>query len=203
MEFTLHYRGVLKATGKPAHKHELRCHFHSQLKELWDQLPLSSVRNDALNLSPPDSSHKQWPNDNLKELAEICQFPSLIKPVGTFNFVPLINQRLNMVAELKVTLLRPEPPGSIITQSGDIDNRLKTLFDALKIPEENALPAGSHPKSDEDPFHCLLEDDNLITNISVSTDRLLEKILDKSEVILLIHVLTKVTLSTIVNISLS
>jgi hypothetical protein len=153
MEFALHYRGILKAAGRPAHKHELRCHFHSQLKKLWNQLPLSVVRNDALNPSPPDPSQKQWPSDNLKKLAEIAQFPSLIKPVGNFNFVPLVNQRLNIVAELKVTLLRPEPPGAIITQGGDIDNRLKTLFDALKIPEKSALPSGTHPKSDEDPFH--------------------------------------------------
>jgi predicted ATP-grasp superfamily ATP-dependent carboligase len=51
--------------------------------------------------------------------------------------------------------------------------------------------------------HCLLENDNLITSISVSTDRLLEQVVDESEVILVIRVLTKVTLSTPVNISLS
>ena len=203
MEFTLHYHGILKSAGSPEHKHEVRCHFHRQLKELCNQLPLSSVRNEALNPSPPNPSQKQWSSDNLKKLAEISQFPSLIKPVGPFNFVPVVNQRLYMVAELKVTLLRPEPPGAIITQGGDIDNRLKTLFDALKVPEESALPVGSHPESDEDPFHCLLEDDNLITSISVSTDRLLEQVERESEVILVIRVLTKVTLSTPANISLS
>ena len=52
-------------------------------------------------------------------------------------------------------------------------------------------------------IHSILEDDNLITSISVSTDRLLEQVVDKSEVILVIHVLTKVTLSTPVNILLS
>lgn len=38
MEFTLHYRGPLKAaTGRNKrkdHKHDLRRHFHKQLKEL-------------------------------------------------------------------------------------------------------------------------------------------------------------------------
>ncbi len=202
MEFTLHYRGSLKAKGDPEHKHELRCHFHRQLRELWNQLPLSTVRDDALNPNPPDLSQKEYGSDNLRRLAEITPFPSLIKPVGAFNFVPLISQKLAMVAELKVTLLRPEPPGAIITQGGDIDNRLKTLFDALKIPNKNALPAGSCPRPDENPFHCLLEDDNLITSISVSTDRLLEQVGDKSEVILVIYVLTKVTASTVNNISL-
>jgi hypothetical protein len=47
---------------------------------------------------------------------------------------------------LKITLLRPEEPGAIILQSGDIDNRLKTLFDALSVPAQpNQLPKNDAP----------------------------------------------------------
>jgi hypothetical protein len=89
-------------------------------------------------------------------------------------------------------LLRPEPPGSIISQGGDIDNRLKTLFDALKVPTEpTALPLSAKPTDDENPFFCLLQDDNLITKVQVSTDRLLDSCESTSEVVLLIHVTTK------------
>ena len=54
---------------------------------------------------------------------------------------------------------------------GDIDNRIKTLFDALKVPSKADLDV-ERPESTE-PFFCLLEDDALITNFSVETDRLL------------------------------
>jgi len=96
------------------------------------------------------------------------------------------------VTELDISLLRPEPLGSIITQSGDIDNRLKTLLDALKVPiSPGALPASEKPGPEEDPFFCLLEDDSLITRISVSTDRLLEPGIKPSEAVIQIHVTTK------------
>lgn len=51
---------------------------------------------------------------------------------------------------------------------GDIDNRLKTLFDALRLPNQtNELVGYDNPAPDENPFFCLLEDDSLITHVSV------------------------------------
>ena len=182
MEFTLYYRGELKVNGKPKAKQELRRHFHSQLKNLWSQMPLNEM-NSFLDLNP--------------EQGKI----SIIKTIGNFNFAPLVTEKLNLIAELKITMLRPESPGSIITQSGDIDNRLKTLFDALKIPKEpTAIPNNDNPSESENPFFCLLEDDSLITKVQVDTDRLLEECQNKSEVVLLIHVTTKTTRSSWDNI---
>lgn len=100
-------------------------------------------------------------------------------------------------------MLRPEPPGSIITQAGDIDNRLKTLFDALKVPKEaSALPPNDDPQEGETSFFCLLEDDNLITKVSVGTDRLLDPCQSSSEVVMLIHVTTKATRASYANTGL-
>lgn len=45
---------------------------------------------------------------------------------------------------MEITLLRPEPPGSIVS-SGDIDNRLKTLFDALELAKGTIIPSLFHP----------------------------------------------------------
>lgn len=90
-------------------------------------------------------------------------------------------------------MLRPEPPGNVLTQSGDIDNRLKTLFDALAVPQLQAIPSGSSPTDDERPFYCLLEDDNLVTAISVQVDELLEPDADRNEVDLTIKVVTRAT----------
>jgi hypothetical protein len=111
--------------------------------------------------------------------------------VGTHGFVPLVTQELHLVAEVAVTMLRPEPPGRLITQGGDIDNRLKTLFDALRMPTISELPASFQAPAGGRPFFCLLEDDNLITSVSVRTEQLLEPGASDSEVILLLDVQTR------------
>jgi hypothetical protein len=184
MEFTLHYHGDLKANRGPRDKQLLRRHFHSQLAILWRQVPLNE-RQELLEKEPGKGKI------------------SIIRVVNGFDFAPLVNEQLNLIAELKITLLRPEPPGSIITQAGDIDNRLKTLFDALKVPKEaTAIPREDKPSSGETPFFCLLEDDNLITKVSVETDRLLNPCQSSSEVEMLIHVTTKTTRASWANMGL-
>lgn len=171
MEFTLYYRGTLKANGGLKDKHKLRKCFHKQLSILWDQKPLKAFSKNLLNESYPGN---------------------LLRKVGNFRFAPLVTERIALIAEIDIFLLRPEPPGAIITQSGDIDNRLKTLLDALRMPKSpEEIPQDTAADTNEDPFFCLLEDDNLITRISVTTDRLLESNIDPSEVVLTIHVTTK------------
>ena len=184
MEFTLYYRGELKANGRPKEKQELRRFFHVQLKRLWQQIPLNEY-HEMLEKEPANGSI------------------GIIQSINGFNFAPLVSEGLNLIAELRITLLRPEPPGSIITQAGDIDNRLKTLFDALKVPAEpTAIPSDDHPEEGEEPFYCLLEDDNLITKVQVETDRLLDECKTTSEVVLLIHVTTKATRPSWANMGL-
>jgi hypothetical protein len=99
--------------------------------------------------------------------------------------------RVHLVADLDILLLRPEAPGNIVTTGGDIDNRLKTLLDALRVPSVQEIPKDLMPREDEAPFHCLLEDDSLITSVRVQTDRLLEPTKGESEVVAIIHVTTK------------
>jgi Holliday junction resolvase RusA-like endonuclease len=161
MDFMLFYRGSLKSNGNPKHKHNIRKHFHPQLKQLWNQEPL-------------------------------LHFQSVVEPVKVddFRFKPLVCQELHLVAQLHVTLLRPEAPGSIITTGGDIDNRVKTLLDSLKIPEPGALPHDSRVDEDEVPFFCLLEDDHLVTELMVSTVQLLEPMVNRNEVVVLLKVTT-------------
>ena len=72
--------------------------------------------------------------------------------------------------------MRRDAPGSAI-QAGDVDNRIKTLIDALRKPENaNELRGNEPPQDDEIPFYCLLEDDRLISSFSVETDRLLDEL---------------------------
>jgi hypothetical protein len=61
---------------------------------------------------------------------------------------------------------------------------------------EAEIPNGDLPQEDEDPFYCLLQDDSLITKISVDTDRLLGSNEKSNYVQLLIKVRTKGLSST-------
>ena len=66
-------------------------------------------------------------------------------------------------------MLRPNKPGGVI-HHGDIYNRIKTLCDALKRPNLQPEIGADKPLLDEDPFFVLLEDDRLISHLSVETD---------------------------------
>ena len=185
MEFTLSYRGPLKANGDTREKHRIRREIHKQLSELWKHPPLGHLADMLLVDQPAPVT------------------VSLIQTIEKFKFAPLVSSRLGLFAELAITLLRPHPPGALIAEGGDIDNRLKTLLDALRMPKNGSeLPNGEVPQKNETPFFCLLEDDGLISSLSVSTDRLLEPGLSSSEVLLLLHVRTKVYSRTYANISL-
>jgi hypothetical protein len=78
-----------------------------------------------------------------------------------------------LLCGLDVLFLRPDRPGGVVW-AGDIDNRIKTLIDALRIPEANERYAQRTPGPDEQPFFCLLEDDKLVSKLSIETDQLLE-----------------------------
>lgn len=131
---------------------------------------------------------------------------STLNHIGPFEIVPLASERMNLIAELYITFLRPEEPGSIISQGEDIDNRLKTLFDGLRMPKDHSELSSDQalntPAMNEVPFYCLLEDENLITKIQVETQRLLTPAPRKASVLLVIKVVTKGTAVTWKNLSL-
>jgi hypothetical protein len=58
--------------------------------------------------------------------------------------------------------------------SGDIDNRIKTIIDALEVPQANDGYASMTPDAVEDPFFCLLEDDKYLNHVAVETANLLD-----------------------------
>jgi hypothetical protein len=91
---------------------------------------------------------------------------------GNFRFVPLVAKCFATACCLDILLLRPEGSDPLVSQAGDIDNRIKTLFDALRIPKPDETE-GLTPAEGENPFFCLLEDDALILEFHISTDRLL------------------------------
>jgi hypothetical protein len=167
VKFTLIYQGPLKAKSggdksRTLHEHEIRKIMHRQLKELWKiQYPLPG-------LSTGLASHIAGPGRNAQTLvAKLCVHK------GAFKFVPLISNQTGLVCRLDIQFLRRSAPGEIVKHGGDLDNRLKTLFDALRIPD--SVGDDVQPENSEMPFfYCLLQDDALIIEVNVSTDILLE-----------------------------
>ncbi len=88
-----------------------------------------------------------------------------------FKFRPIIDKKNR--CSLDILFLRSDAPGKGF--AGDIDNRVKTLLDALSVPGENELlPLDSPPDKHEKPLFCLLEDDSLVTQLSVEMDHLFD-----------------------------
>ena len=135
------------------------------------------------------------PNAGESEKATGLDFMALNFTKFGYRFVPLISKEFGIACSLDILFLRRDGPGNLIRSGGDIDNRIKVLFDALTVPTYNEQVHGMPPEKGEDPFFCLLEDDNLITDVKVTTDRLLLPAKEDEhihDVHLTLHVVTKI-----------
>lgn len=163
VEFRLIYRGILLSDsgsgGRSKHKHDIRRCFHSQLKELWRTHPDLRPRASLKKIDGTGKTLLDWTADNYSR--------------GPYRFVPLVDEKRGYCCSLSVLFLRRDGPGSLVKGGGDIDNRIKVLFDALRMPSGLDETGGSSPQEGEDPFFCLVSDDRLITGLKVTTDRLL------------------------------
>jgi hypothetical protein len=176
MRFTLTYDGPLRSGGNTRVKHTLRQHFHPQLKHLWEHVPLDSYKK---YITAPTPGSKE-------------DVGATLASVNGVSCATLVHPWLKVYAEFDILMLRPEQPGGIVVSGGDIDNRLKTLFDALRRPAEpQEIPVGWVPTTDQQPLFCLLDDDRLINRVTVETDRLLDPGADPAAVRLVIRVEVK------------
>lgn len=180
MEFRLVYKGSLPSNGSSQQKQALRREFHRQLRVLWKQRPLAD--------------HPAWLDEQ--------DGSNLLHPVGGFCFSAFISTRICLMVELDVLLLRPQEPGRLLGHGGDLDNRMKTLFDSLRVPAASEIPNGDAPGPGEVPFHCVLEDDALISKVAITSDCLLSDT-PKGHVELVLHFKTKATTGTWGNIGLA
>ena len=182
MKFTLHYSGDLRASGggrrgaRLDDKWKIRRQIHPQLKELWkSHQVLVRIANDAIvpagagTFAEFHVHHSQ--DDPPSDLGP--DNVNLIEPIDVAgkSFVPLVRESMSLVCDLDILFLRRGEPGQLILPGGDIDNRIKTLLDGLRMPND-ANEIGNHRVFR--PTYCLLEDDSLITGINVKTDRLLD-----------------------------
>jgi hypothetical protein len=90
-------------------------------------------------------------------------------------FIPMITMPMEAHCHLALKIGRPMKPGRLIFEGGDLDGRLKTLFDALAMPkEEAALPDGV--SGDDGEVLCLLADDSLITGLTIESYQFLGEV---------------------------
>ena len=178
MRFVLTYSGALAPNGSPKEKHRIRKALLPQLKRQWDIDPALH------NIAHSGSRDKPGHGTRLHDIAR--RFT-----IAGFHYVPLVSKEFNLVCHLQVSLLRKEEPGNVLQTGGDIDNRLKTLFDSLSMPVHGNQIQGLTPAAGDDPFYCLLEDDSLVSGVEIITERLLEPLANPQDVRLTITAIVR------------
>ena len=202
MEFRLLYSGALppQSRGGGGHidtKHHIRKQIHRQLRELWQHHPYLTSYFGVL---PGVTRKLIVPTARDDEPTTRLDFIARNFTKYGFRFIPLISNEFGTGCSVDILFLRRDDPGNLIVESvdgGDIDNRIKTLWDALQVPHYNQdLGFGKFkPEEGEDPFFVLLENDNLITEVKVTTDRLLTPVEQGEgikDVHIVMHVKTKI-----------
>lgn len=180
MRFRLTYDGELKAAGntkRAKDKWAIRRAIHPQLADFWENDPvMKRARPGAV--VPKDGGYFWIESGHFEERGpqevDADNYVDLLEPITMdgHNFVPLIRSSLHLACSLDIVFMRRGEIGSLVSQDGDIDNRIKILFDGLRMPTQGEM-RGEVPN--EDPFYCLLEDDSLITGFKVDTDKLLSR----------------------------
>ena len=151
MKFKLIYSGDIFVNPKKRAQHisDIRMQFHPQLKKLVE--------------------HSPWDNLTKYMLPNAKKSPLITRHIGGIDWNPIISPNLKMIAELDILMLHPEIIG---VARSDIDNRIKTLMDGLRCPQ-NEHEIGQNTPSDIGPIYTLLDDDHLVTKLTVNTSHLL------------------------------
>jgi hypothetical protein len=120
MHFRLVYDGALLAhrhgerlPERSLHVHDIRRKFHAQVKTLWKTHPILQ-------------------NEEYKKIGVIGA--KGIQDFDREGFVwrPIVSEAIGLLCALDILMLRDGRPGRAIH---DINNRLKTIFDALRMPK--------------------------------------------------------------------
>jgi hypothetical protein len=202
VEFHLLYSGLLHSAGQEnprKEKHAIRRVFHSQLRRLWEtntylrELAVGNGQQVRSSGIVPEGLSEEWFEHGARSMGANWNRAG-------FNFLPLVTKKVCLRCSLDILFLRMDEYPFVFGSSGDIDGRLKTLVDSLRMADAGELPVGAKPEQGEDPLFVLLEDDKLISEVRVNTDRLLKlpeaKVPDKHDVYLQISVKLNTTVRT-------
>jgi hypothetical protein len=174
--FTLTYDGPLPAdresNPRAAEKNKIRKQVHDQLVKLWECTPW--LANYAKQQYFPEVALDEKKGQILLPAeSKLWHRPWWQLPFGGFRFVPLVTRFNGFRCSAEITLLRPGRPGGRL-RSGDLDNRIKTLFDCLRMPRtKRELDGLKKHLAKGERLYCVVEDDSLISSFAVESDNLL------------------------------
>jgi hypothetical protein len=184
MEFCLHYYGKLKSRDNASGKHQIRQQLHPQIHSVCLSEQFREMFDELNGISPKKGG------------------PHMYSDIGGKRFWYLISEAYKTVVDLNITILLPHTVGAIVNNGGDIDNRIKTLFDALRIPAvESEIPSNDSFSYGSEGMFCLLQDDKLINRVSIVSYQDHEPI-DTDSVRCFIEVRTKITKALVGNLAL-
>jgi hypothetical protein len=180
MKFTVTYDGPLPACGhntRTAEKWDIRKKLHPQLAQLWAENSIlkgiqyrPNYSLDAYLKNRPDIKPENFGEQAYVGKLDYCG-PITVQKLQC---IPLVRQSLDLACSLNILFLRKGEAGNVILESGDIDNRLKTLFDGLKMPSRDDFGV-KEAQTSPNPLYTVLQSDALINDVAVRTDRLLTK----------------------------
>jgi len=146
MDIVLTYRGRIPAKRSDREAvWAIRREFHTQLAKLWGKEPFSVLR--------------RWEDSNFEAGA-----PHFTRHWRDQTFVPFLGEDVGVGANIDITLLTGMPAKKRVVSSGDLDNRIKRLIDALRVPKGEGEMVESLPADAR--WYCLLEDDDVVISVT-------------------------------------
>lgn len=123
----------------------MRRSFHTQLQKVWGKEPFGIL--------------KKWEDTNFSAGA-----PNFIRTNSGQTFVPIYGKDVGVGVDLDITLLTCMPERKSVLSAGDLDNRVKRIVDALRVPKGHGEMLAGLP--DGGRWHCLMEDDDAVLSLS-------------------------------------
>jgi len=182
MEFCLFYEGKLKSRDNAHGKHQIRQYLHGQMRSLCNSVRFQdSFRQDESGITGIHGKN-------------------MFVEHGDKKFWFLISEHACAVVDLSITLLVPHDVGKIVQNGGDLDNRIKTLFDALRVPAvQSEIPSSDTFQYGTEGMYCLLQDDKLIDRIAIKSYKDHSSVAE-DHVRCIIEVSTKITQASMYNL---
>jgi hypothetical protein len=182
LEFRLLYQGELPPSGnkgRPKEKHAIRRVFHPQLRRLWSVKPnLQQYLFKWFQQAPVEAAQALNSPLEPKDIRD-ARLRLGIETMGKhyaragYQLAPLVVPEFAAQCSIEILVLRPGER-IVFDEQGDLDGQVRTIIDALRMPDTPAETDFAQPTEDECPLFCLLQNDKLVSEIKVTADELLQ-----------------------------
>jgi hypothetical protein len=197
MTLRLVYFGPIRPHGRgkniASHVHFIRRQFHRQLREFWRRsealnhclLTIDEFNNGVMR--PLDATRPNWMSSPPLDIdgggavsqvrmplldAVLARHSANCMNSKGYRWVPLTLSQYSVSCEIDMLMLFTSPEQAGPKNFGDLDNRVKTVIDALKQPDPDSISHCPAPGKGDDPFFVLYNDDKVVSKLTVETDNL-------------------------------